>query len=244
MSDDDLTVSEVRALLGTTRRDARWHLTDELDILCLFARARFDLRQVETTGHEVVEVTVTCAFGAVDFLVPDGTMVVLNGTSFLASANSDVAATGSSSLPRIEITASTVLGRVKVVSPSRDPKANTDDVEVIAESGTAPAAAEPVPETKPAPAQPTPRPVPAASPMPVPKPPPNKYAVSAETGEDEDSAATASTAAPIVPQPPPNKYAVPTPETAAAAPVVPQPPPNKYAVPAEGADADEGGAAA
>lgn len=135
--DDDLTVSDVRALLGVTRRDARWHLTDELDILCLFARATFDLRQVETTGRDVVEVTATCAFGSIDFIVPDGTFVVLDGTSFLASARSDVAATGDSDLPRIEITATTVLGRVKIVSPSMEALAEGDNVTAEGDNNTA-----------------------------------------------------------------------------------------------------------
>ena len=229
MSNDDLTVSNVRALLGTTRRDARWHLTDELDILCLFARARFDLRQVETTGDEVVEVTVTCAFGSVDFVVPDGTMVVLDGTSFLASARSDVAAEGESRLPRIEITATTVLGRVKIVSPSHDPDSLTDDelVELasnetpleqpqsatVSEPGHTPAV-EPAPIGNPV----VPKPPPAApasngtadNPI-VPKAPPNKYAIAEEQPEVEPVAAAAAVAAtqPVIPQPPANKYAVP-----------------------------------
>ncbi len=231
MSNDNLTVSNVRALFGTTRRDARWHLTDELDILCLSARARFDLRQVETTGNDVVEVTVTCAFGSVDFLVPDGTMVVLDGTSFLASARSDVAAEGESRLPRIEITATTVLGRVKIVSPSHDPNSLTDDELVELASNETPLE-QPQSATVSEPGHtPAVEPAPIGNPV-VPKPPP---AALASNGTADN---------PIVPKAPPNKYAIAEaqPEVepvaaaapvAAAQPVIPQPPANKYAVPAE-----------
>lgn len=116
MSDEE-TYSSIQTLVGSTRREHRWHLTDEVDILTVFGRARFDLRGVETTGGDVVEVTVKCFFGVVDFIVPDGTVVVLDGTSFLATARSDVSPEGETELPRIEITATTVLGAVRVLSP-------------------------------------------------------------------------------------------------------------------------------
>ena len=137
MSDpDEITYSAVRSVFGSSRRDARWHLTDELDILTACGRATFDLRQVETTGGEVVEITATCVLGSISFVVPRGTVVVLDGTSFLASARSDVSAAGDPDLPRIEITATTILGSVRVYS--------TDD-DLIAEVGPAEATVEPTP---------------------------------------------------------------------------------------------------
>ena len=114
--DDEVTYSAVRSVFGSSRRNARWHLTDELDILTACGRATFDLREVETTGGEVVEVTATCVLGSISFIVPRGTVVVLDGTSFLASARSDVSSIGNPNLPRIEITATTVLGAVRVYS--------------------------------------------------------------------------------------------------------------------------------
>lgn len=114
--EDEVTYSAVRSVFGSSRRNARWHLTDELDILTACGRATFDLREVETTGGEVVEVTATCVLGSISFIVPSGTVVVLDGTSFLASARSDVSSIGNPELPRIEITATTVLGAVRVYS--------------------------------------------------------------------------------------------------------------------------------
>ena len=44
--EDEVTYSAVRSVFGSSRRNARWHLTDELDILTACGRATFDLREV------------------------------------------------------------------------------------------------------------------------------------------------------------------------------------------------------
>jgi predicted membrane protein len=124
--EEDETYSAIRTMLGTTERTSRWHLTDEVDVLTALGRSKFDLRQVETTGRPVAEVSVKCFLGSVSLIVPPGTLVVLDGTSFLASANCQVAAGPASSLPRIEVTATTVLGRVKIFSA--DPSAVVESI--------------------------------------------------------------------------------------------------------------------
>lgn len=113
---DEETYSAIRTVLGSTHRTARWHLTDEVDVLTALGRSSFDLRLVETTGRPVAEISVTCFLGTVNLVVPPGTLVVLDGTSFLARAASEVEPGAASALPRIEVTATTVLGRVRVVS--------------------------------------------------------------------------------------------------------------------------------
>ena len=117
---DDETYSAIRTVLGSTHRTARWHLTDEVDVLTALGRSSFDLRLVETTGRPVVEMSVTCLLGTVTLVVPPGTLVVLDGTSFLARAISEVAPGPESMLPRIEVTATTILGRVRIVSREGD----------------------------------------------------------------------------------------------------------------------------
>ena len=119
--DEEETYSLIRTVLGSTRRTDRWHLTDEVQILTALGRSRFDLRGAESTGSPVVEVSVMCVLGTVSLLVPHGTLVVLDGTSFLASASSRVSPGTSSHLPRIEVTATTVLGRVRIVSLDDEP---------------------------------------------------------------------------------------------------------------------------
>jgi len=128
---DEETYSAIRTVLGSTRRTARWHLTDEVDILTAFGRSSFDLRQVEATGRPVAEISVTCVLGTVTLVVPPGTLVVLDGNSFLARAVSEVEPGDVSSLPRIEVTATTVLGRVKVHSLA--PEINVAEVAEVVE---------------------------------------------------------------------------------------------------------------
>ena len=110
-------------------------------MLTALGRSSFDLRLVETTGRPVVEMTVTCILGTVNLVVPPGTLVVLDGTSFLARALSEVEPGPESSLPRIEVTATTILGRVRIVSREAEIVAATEpsappvaDAPVIEES--------------------------------------------------------------------------------------------------------------
>jgi hypothetical protein len=149
------TYSNIRTLFGSTHRTARWHLADEVDVLTACGRSRFDLRLVETTGRPIVEMSVTCILGSVSFVVPPGTLVVLDGTSFFARAVSEVEPGPVSDLPRIEITATTILGRVKIVSQEGDPvpEAPADDTEPQAADHAPPIVedeATPEPEDEPA----------------------------------------------------------------------------------------------
>lgn len=134
---DDETYSAIRTVLGSTHRTARWHLTDEVDVLTALGRSSFDLRLVETTGRPVVEMSVTCLLGTVNLVVPPGTLVVLDGTSFLARAISEVAPGPESMLPRIEVTATTILGRVRIVSREGDvvPAVPSADADRISSDG-------------------------------------------------------------------------------------------------------------
>lgn len=144
-ADEDETYSAIRTVLGSTHRTARWHLTDEVDVLTALGRSSFDLRLVETTGRPIAELSVTCVLGTVTLIVPPGTLVVLDGTSFLARAVSDVEPGPASELPRIEVTATTVLGRVKIVSRPADVDASAP-IEPVAAPAEEPVAAVAAPE--------------------------------------------------------------------------------------------------
>jgi hypothetical protein len=114
--DDDTTTSRIISVLaGCDRRD-RWWLAPSTSLVSLFARSYLDLRDVVTDpGADVIEMTVLCAIGTVTIVVPEGTDVTLSGTSLLASSGSLVEqGSGLSMLPRITITATTVLGRMQV----------------------------------------------------------------------------------------------------------------------------------
>lgn len=119
MADDDenenTTSRIVSVLAGCDRRD-RWWLAPSTSLVSMFARSYLDLRDVVTDpSADVIEMNVICAIGTVTIVVPEGTDVTLSGTSLLASSGSLVEqGSGMSILPRIVITATTVLGRMQV----------------------------------------------------------------------------------------------------------------------------------
>jgi len=116
MADEVESFSRIRTFLGRSRRNETWYLTDEVEVATVIGRTQFDLRNVRSTGKDVVEVRVVCVLGTVDFIVPAGTIAVLDGSSILASARSNVSGGEAATLPRLEIEATTVLGRVRIRS--------------------------------------------------------------------------------------------------------------------------------
>lgn len=131
MADDDESFSRIRTFLGRSRRNETWYLTDEVEVVTVIGRTQFDLRNVRSTGREAVEIRVVCILGSVDFIVPAGTLAVLDGSSVLASARSNVSDGDNNDLPRLEIEATTVLGRVRVRSiPVECPEPDSVDATV------------------------------------------------------------------------------------------------------------------
>jgi hypothetical protein len=109
-------VSRIVSVFGGNRRRSRWLLAGETSILNVFGRSCLDLREVECRSAEV-SMTVLAVLGSVTILVPEGADVRLSGASFLASSDCLVVRTGGASpLPPLMVTATTVMGRTKVVS--------------------------------------------------------------------------------------------------------------------------------
>ena len=108
----------ISVLVETNRRD-RWTVPPRTAMITFLARSFFDFRKAEAAGNTVV-LDITCVFGKVTIVVPEGTDVELSGFSFLASATSDVASSdGSTShLPKLVIIAHTVFGRICVRTPN------------------------------------------------------------------------------------------------------------------------------
>lgn len=137
-SDDaggEMTSSDVRTVLGTARRDQRWSLTELVEVQTILGRTRFDLRNARPLSpDDDVEMSISCVLGTVELLVPYGTRVQLDGTTYLGGSSSDVtesdpdADSGSwappASIPPLDITATVILGRVRVHTPDR-PASNT-----------------------------------------------------------------------------------------------------------------------
>jgi hypothetical protein len=111
-------VSRIVAVIGGTRRRDQWLLAPETHVVSVLGHTMLDLRQVECHAA-IVEMTILSVLGGVTILVPDGTEVRLSGATYLGSSDSAVThAEVASGLPRLIVTATTVLGRVRVVSPT------------------------------------------------------------------------------------------------------------------------------
>lgn len=132
MSDDEIHNTTVRTVLGSSRREHRWDLAHEVDITTALGKSFFDLRRARPMGEDDVEISISCFLGSVELLVPVGTRVTLEGSTFLAGASSDVSGEDDappsdddgvdvigSTLPRLDISANAVLGRVRVRTPDR-----------------------------------------------------------------------------------------------------------------------------
>jgi hypothetical protein len=110
--------SRIVAVIGGARRRDQWLLATETQVVSVLGHTMLDLRQVECHAPEV-EITILSALGGVTILVPDGTEVRLSGATYLGSSDSSVApAARPDGMPRLIVTATTVLGRVRVVSPT------------------------------------------------------------------------------------------------------------------------------
>ncbi len=114
-----LESSRIISVLAETNRRDRWTVPPRTAMITCLARSFFDFRKAEAAGNTVV-LDITCVFGKVTIVVPEGTDVELSGFSFLASATSDVASSeGSTShLPKLVIVAHTVFGRICVRTPT------------------------------------------------------------------------------------------------------------------------------
>lgn len=137
--EDEPNVSRIISVLAETNRRDRWTVAPNTSMVTFLARSHFDFRQVEAEG-KVVELDITCVFGNITIVVPEGTKVQLSGFSFLATANCDVASPedATSPLPKIVVNATTVFGRISIRTPNAADLA--PPVDTTAVLATAPAA--------------------------------------------------------------------------------------------------------
>ncbi len=108
--------SRIVSVFGGNRRRSRWLLAGDTSVLNVFGRSCLDLREVECRSDEVA-MAVVAVLGSVTILVPEGADVRLSGASFLASSDCLVVGTDAASpLPPLMVTATTIMGRTKVIS--------------------------------------------------------------------------------------------------------------------------------
>ena len=112
------TTSSIVTILGSTRRDRRWLLTDEIEMSTYMGTSTFDLREAEAPGGQQIDVFARCILGSVLVVVPPGTKVTLDGHTVVARASCDVLDDGEESpLPALNITASSYFGSIRVCTP-------------------------------------------------------------------------------------------------------------------------------
>ena len=116
--DDDARIFSV---VGSARRSGRWRVPASTRTLTLFGRCLIDLRQAETTAHEL-SFSCISAFAGVTFIVPEGAEVRPSGVAVLGSARSLVPVSDSPAhLPPISIDAVTILGRLRIRTTDEEP---------------------------------------------------------------------------------------------------------------------------
>ena len=143
---DEVESSRIISVLAESKRRDRWTVAPRTSMFTVLARSFFDFRKAEAIG-KTVEMNVTCVFGKVTIVVPEGTDVELSGFSFLASATSDVVSSDESSshLPKLIIVANTVFGRICVRTP------NDEELGIVRATARAAQADAPPPFDVPAP---------------------------------------------------------------------------------------------
>lgn len=118
VEEEEVESTVIMSVLAESNRRDRWTVAPNTSMFTLLARSFFDFRKAETSG-ETVQISVTCLFGKVTLVVPEGTDVQLSGFSFLASTTSDVVCSDEpSTLPKLIVTANTVFGKLCVRTPN------------------------------------------------------------------------------------------------------------------------------
>ena len=76
--DEELESIRIISVLAETSRRDRWTVAPCTGMITFLARSFFDFRKAEAIG-KTVEMNVTCVFGKVTIVVPEGTDVELSG---------------------------------------------------------------------------------------------------------------------------------------------------------------------
>jgi len=115
------TVSTVIAFFGRQQRAGRWRVPTRLRAIGLFGDISLDLQQA-VCSEESVHIHAWTFLGDIELHVPDGVEVVLTGFDVFGDRDLQVAPIAqATSIPSIRVNAHTLLGRVRVESPSGHP---------------------------------------------------------------------------------------------------------------------------
>jgi hypothetical protein len=110
----------VVAVFGEQKRRGRWLIRNGLDVKAVFGSVELDLTEAVLEQRELT-VSVTSILGEVKLIVPDGVLVVNEGTAVLGERNMELAPIGpyTADTPIVHVRGLTVLGNVEARRPKR-----------------------------------------------------------------------------------------------------------------------------
>jgi hypothetical protein len=119
LTNPDATDS-VLAVFGEQKRRGRWLVRNGLDAKAIFGSVELDLTEAVLEQRELT-ISATSIFGEVKLIVPEGVMVVNEGTAILGERNMELSQDQpyTADTPIVHVRGLTLLGNVEAKRPKR-----------------------------------------------------------------------------------------------------------------------------
>lgn len=114
------TTDSVMAVFGEQKRRGRWLVRNGLDAKAIFGSVELDLTEAVLEQREL-SISATSIFGEVKLIVPDGVMVVNEGTAILGERNMSLSQDQpyTAETPIVHVHGFTLLGSVEARRPKK-----------------------------------------------------------------------------------------------------------------------------
>ena len=114
------TTDSVLAVFGEQKRRGRWLVRNGLDAKAIFGSVELDLTEAVLEQRELT-ISVTSILGEVKLIVPEGVMVVNEGTAILGERNMNVSQDQpyTAETPIVHVRGFTLLGNVEARRPKK-----------------------------------------------------------------------------------------------------------------------------
>jgi len=120
MLTDPNATDSVMAVFGEQKRRGRWLVRNGLDAKAIFGSVELDLTEAVLEQRELT-ISATSIFGEVKLIVPEGVMVVNEGTAILGERNMELPQDRpyTAETPIVHVRGLTLLGNVEARRPKR-----------------------------------------------------------------------------------------------------------------------------
>jgi hypothetical protein len=114
------TTDAVLAVFGEQKRRGRWLVRNGLDAKAIFGSVELDLTEAVLEQREL-SISATSIFGEIKLIVPDGVMVVNEGTAILGERNMDLRQETpyTAETPIVHVRGLTLFGSVEAKRPKK-----------------------------------------------------------------------------------------------------------------------------